>query len=96
MTIGKIQFIGKCSNGICYAPDAIFAPKLISAERIEVFKKTKEEKKAERQIKKEEKDKLLTEDDRKSLDDKVQKLTDDLIKEIDGLLAAKEKEILAV
>ena len=47
-------------------------------------------------VKKEEKDKLLTEDDRKSLDDKVQKLTDDLIKEIETLLTAKEKEILAV
>ena len=38
----------------------------------------------------------ITEDDRKTLDDKVQKLTDDISKEIDGILAAKEKEILAV
>ncbi|HML66942.1 MAG TPA: ribosome recycling factor [Clostridia bacterium] len=74
-------------------------------ELVKVVKKKGEESKvairairrdANEQIKKEEKDKLITEDDRKSLDDKVQKLTDDLIKEIDVLLAAKEKEILAV
>ena len=51
---------------------------------------------ANEQIKKDEKDSVITEDDRKELDDKVQKLTDDLIKEIESLLAAKEKEILAV
>ena len=51
---------------------------------------------ANEQIKKDEKDKLITEDDRKSLDDKVQKLTDDVSKEIENILAAKEKEILAV
>ena len=74
-------------------------------ELVKVVKKKGEESKvairairrdANEQIKKEEKDKLLTEDDRKSRDDKVQKLTDDLIKEIDSILAAKEKEILAV
>ena len=48
------------------------------------------------QIKKDEKDKLITEDDKQDLDEKIQKLTDELIKEIDGLLTAKEKEILAV
>ena len=51
---------------------------------------------ANEQIKKDEKDKAITEDDRKMLDDKIQKLTDDQIKEIDAILAAKEKEILAV
>ncbi len=74
-------------------------------ELVKVIKKKGEESKvairairrdANEQIKKDEKDKLITEDDRKSLDDKVQKLTDELIKEIDGILAAKEKEILAV
>ncbi|MEA4913405.1 MAG: ribosome recycling factor [Christensenella sp.] len=74
-------------------------------ELVKVVKKKGEESKvairairrdANELIKKEEKDKLITEDDRKSLDDKVQKLTDDLIKEIDSILAAKEKEILAV
>ncbi|MEG1524372.1 MAG: ribosome recycling factor [Clostridia bacterium] len=48
------------------------------------------------QIKKEKKDNLITEDDQKKLEEKAQKLTDDLIKEIDGILAAKEKEILTV
>ncbi|PKM40562.1 MAG: ribosome recycling factor [Firmicutes bacterium HGW-Firmicutes-9] len=74
-------------------------------ELVKVVKKKGEESKiairairrdANEQIKKDEKDKLITEDDRKSLDDKVQKLTDELIKEIDTVLAAKEKEILAV
>ena len=74
-------------------------------ELVKVVKKKGEESKvairairrdANEQIKKEEKDKLITEDDRKTLDDKVQKLTDDLTKEIDALLVAKEKEILAV
>ena len=74
-------------------------------ELVKVVKKKGEESKvairairrdANEQIKKEEKDNLITEDDRKSLDEKVQKLTDDLTKEIDSILAAKEKEILAV
>ncbi len=74
-------------------------------ELVKVIKKKGEESKiairairrdANEQIKKDEKDNLITEDDRKSLDDKIQKLTDDLIKEIDGILASKEKEILAV
>lgn len=74
-------------------------------ELVKVVKKKGEESKiairairrdANEQIKKDEKDKLITEDDRKSLDDKVQKLTDELIKEIDTILVAKEKEILAV
>ena len=43
-----------------------------------------------------EKEGLLTEDACRHFADKVQKLTDDLIKEIDSILAAKEKEILAV
>jgi ribosome recycling factor len=74
-------------------------------ELVKVVKKKGEESKvairairrdANEQIKKDEKDNLITEDDRKTLDDKVQKLTDDLIKEIDAILTAKEKEILAV
>lgn len=74
-------------------------------ELVKVIKKKGEESKiairairrdANEQIKRDEKDNLITEDDRKSLDDKIQKLTDDLIKEIDGILASKEKEILAV
>ena len=74
-------------------------------ELVKVVKKKGEESKiairairrdANEQIKKDEKDSTITEDDRKTLDDKVQKLTDDVIKEIDGILTAKEKEILAV
>ena len=40
-----------------------------------------------------EKDKLATEDERFKAQDEIQKLTDKYIKEIDNLLAAKEKEI---
>ena len=47
-------------------------------------------------IKKMEKDSAITEDDRKDLEKDLQKLTDDKIKEIDVLLAAKEKELMAV
>jgi len=48
------------------------------------------------QIKKQKKDSEITEDDQKQLESKTQKLTDDSIKEIDAILAAKEKEILSV
>ena len=48
------------------------------------------------QIKKQKKDSDITEDDQKDLNDKVQKATDEFIKEIDSIVAAKEKEILAV
>ena len=48
------------------------------------------------QIKKQKKDSLITEDDQKKLEEKGQKMTDEFIKEIDAILAAKEKEILSV
>ena len=48
------------------------------------------------EIKKLQKKNEMTEDDQKNYEEKEQKLTDDFIKEIDGILAAKEKEILAV
>jgi ribosome recycling factor len=44
-------------------------------------------------VRKLEKDKHITEDDRFKSQDEIQKLTDKYIKEIDTLLAAKEKEI---
>lgn len=47
-------------------------------------------------IKKQKKDGEITEDDQKQLETKLQKQTDDFIKEIDTILAAKEKEILSV
>jgi ribosome recycling factor len=48
------------------------------------------------QIKKLEKDGKISEDDSGSLHTKVQDLTDRTIKEIDGLLAGKEQEIMQV
>ncbi len=48
------------------------------------------------QIKKQKKDSLITEDDQKRMEEKGQKLTDEFIKDIDAILAAKEKEILSV
>jgi len=44
---------------------------------------------------KSEKDKVITEDERFKTQEDIQKLTDKYIKEIDNLLAAKEKEIQA-
>ncbi len=48
------------------------------------------------QLKQQKKDNQLTEDDQKRLEEKTQKLTDEQIKEVDLIVAAKEKEILAV
>lgn len=47
-------------------------------------------------IKKERKDNTISEDDQKSLEMEIQKLTDKYIKDIDKLAAEKEKEILSV
>ncbi len=47
-------------------------------------------------IKKLQKDSEITEDDRKEFEDKCQKLTDATIKEIDTIIADKEKEIMEV
>lgn len=47
-------------------------------------------------FKKKEKDHEITEDDLRQLSDKIQKLTDQHIKEIDEALASKQKDILAV
>ena len=44
-------------------------------------------------VRKSEKDKVITEDEKFKTQDDIQKLTDKYIKEIDNLLAAKEKEI---
>ena len=46
---------------------------------------------ANEQIKKQQKDNELTEDDLKRLEEKIQKLTDELIREIDTIVSAKEK-----
>lgn len=44
-------------------------------------------------VRKQEKDKAITEDAKFETQDEIQKLTDKFIKEIDNLLAAKEKEV---
>ena len=44
-------------------------------------------------VRKSEKDKIITEDEKFKTQDDIQKLTDKYIKDIDNLLAAKEKEI---
>lgn len=38
----------------------------------------------------------ITEDDLKDLEDKIQKLTDRFVKDVDGIISEKEKEILEV
>jgi len=47
-------------------------------------------------IKKAEKAEHISEDDRKKAEEEVQKVTDKIIKEIDAVIAAKEKEIMEV
>jgi len=47
-------------------------------------------------IKKLEKDKSISEDDRKDLQDQIQKMTDSFIKKIDDKTAAKEKEVMTI
>ena len=48
------------------------------------------------EAKKMQKDNLMTEDELKSSEDKIQKLTDNKISEIDKILSEKEKEIMSV
>ena len=47
-------------------------------------------------LKKTEKQEHISEDDRKHAETEIQKLTDKYIKEVDELLAKKEKEIMEV
>ncbi len=47
-------------------------------------------------VKKQKKDGELTEDDQKKLEEQAQKLTDGMIKDIDTIMADKEKEIMEV
>ncbi len=46
------------------------------------------------EIKKAQKEKVLSEDDQKLLIDKIQKVTDDFIKQVEQIVQSKEKEIL--
>ena len=47
-------------------------------------------------VKKAEKDSEITEDDRKSMLEDIQKLTDDYIKQLDAVAADKEKDLMTV
>ena len=47
-------------------------------------------------IKKEKKDSIITEDDQKELEEKLQKLTDEFIKKIDQKVEAKTKDVMSV
>jgi ribosome recycling factor len=47
-------------------------------------------------LKKQKNDKSLSEDDMNRLQDEVQKLTDDFIKQVDAIAAGKEKEVMEV
>lgn len=83
-------------------------PELTEERRKEIFKQVKsrgeEAKVAVRSIrrdkievlKKEKKDGLLSEDSLADEEDNIQKITDNAIKEVDAVLAEKEKEILNV
>lgn len=51
---------------------------------------------ANEQIKKLKKDSTITEDEQKGYEEDIQKITDEKIKEIDNILAEKEKEIMSV
>lgn len=51
---------------------------------------------ANEQVKKDQKDGLITEDDEKNDLDEIQKLTDKCMKDIDDILATKEKELMAL
>ena len=47
-------------------------------------------------LKKQKKDGDLTEDDQKNLEEKLQKMTDDFIKQIDKRIDVKTKEVMSV
>lgn len=72
-------------------------------ELVKIIKKKSEESKvairsirrdANETLKKQCKDSEITEDDQKKLEEKAQKLTDNMIKEVDRIAAEKEKEIM--
>ena len=48
------------------------------------------------QFKKQKKANEITEDDLKDMEEQIQKMTDKFVKQIDGIIAEKEKEILEV
>lgn len=86
----------------------LFLPELSEERRKEFVKLVKKEceegkvavrnvrREANESLKKKKSEKEITEDDEKAQDKKVQELTDKYCREIDALLAAKEKEIMEV
>ena len=86
----------------------LLMPELTHERRLELVKtvkqKSEEAKVAVRntrrdtleRIKKQKKESEITEDDQKIYEEKIQKLTDKYVKQIDTLAAAKEKEIMQV
>ena len=66
-----------------YAEDAKIAIRHVRRDAMEVLKKA-------------EKDKAVGQDDARASSDKVQKMTDELVSEVDRVLAAKESEIMQV
>ena len=48
------------------------------------------------EFRKMQKDSTITEDELKSAEDEVQKITDKFVEEIDSILANKEKEVMSV
>jgi ribosome recycling factor len=51
---------------------------------------------ANEEVKKQEKDKKITEDERKKIEDIIQKHTDSFVKLVDDRLATKEKEVMTI
>ena len=66
-----------------YAEDAKIAIRHVRRDAMEILKKA-------------EKDKEVGQDDARADSDKVQKMTDELVTEVDSVLAAKESEIMQV
>lgn len=72
------EFVKVCKK---YAEEGKVAIRNVRRDEIEVIRKA-------------EKDKVLTEDDKKTGEEEIQKITDDYIKKIDVIFAQKEKELL--
>ncbi|MDR0434882.1 MAG: ribosome recycling factor [Gracilibacteraceae bacterium] len=102
----------KSDLGITPANDGsvirLVVPQLTAERRQEIVKSVKKRAEEARvalrnirrdsldEIKKTEKEKLCSEDEAKKCQDRVQKLTDKYIKDVDSALEIKEKEIVAV
>ncbi len=74
------EFVKMCKK---YSEDGKIAIRNIRREQLEVLKKA-------------EKDKFFAEDERKKGEEEIQKITDNFVKEIDKLLAAKEKDLTEI